>query len=343
MSRSRVLLTTAVLGISIGPLVAAALPNVIVGRTARPETQLLAGRSETAQIMFEAPDAPPPEEAVTTTTATTAAPHSVVKPAVRRVQPAGDAKNAKNKPDTRPKPKPSGLPLGTPFVGRYDGPEIEGYARYDAQSTCDPSAKPGAIALRDLLLGRYANTSSLGIGRSCDTEGVSEHEEGRAFDWGANVGNAAQRAAVDDFLGALFATDSYGHPHALARRMGIMYVIWNHQIWGAYQASAGWRPYDGSNPHTDHVHISLSWAGARAETSFWSGHVVPGLPDGTHTTIPRGSTSTTRRDRPPRSTTTSVVLTTTTTLRGSTTTTTAAPAGTSAPTTSTTRWPPRRG
>lgn len=73
------------------------------------------------------------------------------------------------------------------------------------------------------------------------------------------------------------ATDSFGHKQALARRMGIMYVIWNHQIWSPGPDST-WRAYTGTNPHTDHVHISLSWAGARAETSFWSGTVVQGLP-----------------------------------------------------------------
>jgi hypothetical protein len=175
-------------------------------------------------------------------------------------------------------------------VGKYLGADIEGFARYEAQSTCDPTEKPGTVALRNLLLSRYANTKSLGISRGCDVGGQSEHKEGRAFDWGASATNASQVASVNDFLTALFATDSAGHKFALARRMGVMYVIWNHQIWGAYEADAGWRPYDGANPHTDHVHISLSWAGARAETSFWSDHVVAGLPDGTH---PPHTTSTT--------------------------------------------------
>jgi hypothetical protein len=222
-----------------------------------------------------------------------------------------------------------------------DGPEIEGYARYEGQTTCDPTPKPGTVALRNLLLSRYPNTVSFGISRACDVGGVSEHKEGRAFDWGANVNNPAQRAAVDNFLAALFATDSYGHRHALARRMGVMYVIWNQQIWGAYKADTGWQPYVGDSPHTDHVHISLSWAGARAETSYYSGHVVPGLPDAsppaprpqgppkpptppsTSTSIdPNGGSG--RRRRPPLPTTTSVPTTTTT---AGPATTTSAPGG----------------
>jgi peptidoglycan hydrolase-like protein with peptidoglycan-binding domain len=68
----------------------------------------------------------------------------------------------------------------------------------------------------------------------------------------------------------LLATDRYGNPYAMARRLGIMYIIFNHRIWGAYLADQGWRPYGGSNPHTDHVHFSLSWAGALKQTTWWT-------------------------------------------------------------------------
>jgi hypothetical protein len=126
---------------------------------------------------------------------------------------------AKNKPDKAPVPKPA--PSTKPIVGMLDGPDIEGYARYEGQSTCDPSPKPGTVALRNLLLARYPATGSGGISRGCDVGGRSEHKEGRAFDWSAHVDNPKQLAAVEDFLNSLFATDSYGHRHALARRMGV--------------------------------------------------------------------------------------------------------------------------
>jgi hypothetical protein len=187
------------------------------------------------------------------------------------------AEDRANMPDTAAAPIP--IDPTMPIVGLLNSASIEGYASYEPQTTCDSTPKPGTLALRNLLLARYPSTGSSGISRGCNVGGRSEHKEGRAFDWRASVNNATQRAAVDDFLAALFATDSYGHAHALARRMGVMYVIWNRQIWSAYSASSGWRPYNGSSPHTDHVHISLSWAGARAQTSFWSGTVVPGLPE----------------------------------------------------------------
>jgi hypothetical protein len=314
MRQRRVLLAAASVAIVLSPAA-----GVIVA----PQTLLMAAPVPVAVTLLDAPTTVPAPPPMTTTVAVTTL---VVKPARRAVQPVGDSHDDHNKPDTRPKPKPAGLPLGTPFVGKFDGPEIEGYARYEGQSTCDPLTKPGTLLMRDLLLARYPNTNSLGTSRACDVGGTSEHKEGRAFDWGADVSDAADRASVEDFVAALMASDAYGHPHALARRMGVMYLIWNQQIWNASHAEAGWQPYSGSSPHTDHMHISLSWAGARAETSFWSGHVVAGLPDGTRPTIPRRTTTTSRPDRPPRSTTTRPIRppgsTTTTTRDDGVTTTT---------------------
>lgn len=267
----------------------------------------------TTQLVVDAPMV----EVTTTTTAAAAATTRATVRAAAKPEPTGDGLHDENKKDTRAIPKPSGLPLGSPFVGAYTGDEIEGFARYDGQSTCDPTPKSGTLAMRDVLLARYPSTKSLGVSRDCAVGGQSEHKEGRAFDWAADVNDGNDVAAVNDFLTALFATDAQGHRFALARRMGVMYVIWNHQIWGAYSALQGWRPYDGANPHTDHVHISLSWDGALGKTSFWSGTVVKGLPDLTTTTTTRPRRTTTTWT--PRSTTSS---TSTTLVDGETTTST---------------------
>lgn len=267
---------------------------------------------------------------ITTTTVTTTPP-TTAKPRVKaaaqpKPKPAGDGLHDENKKDTRPIPKPVGLPLGSPFVGAYSGPDIEGFARYEGQSTCDPTPKSGTVALRDVLLARYPSTKSLGISRNCDVGGQSEHKEGRAFDWAVDIHDEADVAAVTDFLNALFATDAEGHRYALARRMGIMYVIWNQQIWGAYSAKDGWRAYDGANPHTDHIHISMSWEGGLGKTSFWSGTIFEGLPDWFK---PKPTTTTTTR--PPRRTTT----TSSTTSSTSSSTTSTTPTTVDGPTTST--------
>jgi subtilisin family serine protease len=143
---------------------------------------------------------------------------------------------------------------------------IDPYAAYDPQRTCDPTPKPGAVMLAGLLLDAVPGTTNLGVTRACHLGPTSEHKEGRAFDWGVPPQHAA---AVDAVLDRLLATDEAGNAHALARRMGIMYVIWDGAIWAAYRPDAGWRPYRGPDPHTDHVHVSLSWDGGLALTSFW--------------------------------------------------------------------------
>lgn len=303
---------------------------VVVAPKEQPELQPVAVAPVTTTSTTHQPVAIEPVILEAPTTTAAPAPPATVRIASVKPKPTGDGLHDENKPDTRPKPKPLGLPLGSPYIGAYVGTEIEGFARYEGQSTCDNTPKAGTLALREVLLARYPSTKSMGVSRDCAVGGQSEHKEGRAFDWGANVNDATDNAAVLDFLTALLAPDAQGNNYAMARRMGVMYVIWNRQIWGIYDAGAGWRPYDGANPHTDHVHISLTWAGGRGQTSFWSGSVVTGLvpytgrpprPTTTTTTRPPRTTTT----RPPRSTTTSTTRpprTTTTTGEPSTTSTT---------------------
>jgi hypothetical protein len=72
----------------------------------------------------------------------------------------------------------------------------------------------------------------------------------------------------------LFATDAHGNQDAMFRRLGLMYVIWNKQIWGAW--SQRWEPYSCSGPtlcHVNHMHFSFGWAGAEKKTSYWTNKV----------------------------------------------------------------------
>jgi peptidoglycan hydrolase-like protein with peptidoglycan-binding domain len=151
---------------------------------------------------------------------------------------------------------------------------VEDLQAYVGQTLCDPVAKPGVAAFRSLVLRTYSGTTDLGVIRDCGQGGQSEHKEGRAWDWGVSVSNATQKAQADGLLAWLLKTDAQGHTYAMARRFGIMYMIWNHRIWKAYQADKGWQSYSGTNPHTDHVHFSFGWSGAKKATSYWTGSVA---------------------------------------------------------------------
>ena len=169
---------------------------------------------------------------------------------------------------------PTGLPTG-----------LEPMGSSTSQTTCDPTAKAGTLKLAKLLVATYPGTS-YGIGRACttDTTAVSEHYEGRAVDWMNSVRVPKEAAQADAVLGWLFATDKAGNKYANARRLGVMYIIWNNRIWGAYNADQGWRDYQDcanrpatsldSACHRNHIHISLTWAGAVGSTSYWSKSVA---------------------------------------------------------------------
>ena len=145
---------------------------------------------------------------------------------------------------------------------------LDAQARYQAQVSCDPVSRPGTSAVGQLLVATYRQ-GSLGYARSCAGGGTSEHYDGRAVDWMVNVNNPAQKAAGDAATAWLVANNG-----ANARRLGVQYIIWNRKTWKAYAPDRGWTAYTGASPHTDHVHISLTWDGAMKRTSWWTGRAV---------------------------------------------------------------------
>jgi hypothetical protein len=144
------------------------------------------------------------------------------------------------------------------------GDEVDTRAPYQAQRSCAAKPMPGTVRLRDLVLRTYERGYDGGMVRACTTGSTSEHKEGRAWDWMLDLGDAKDRRAAGDFLAWVTADDG-----TMAHRLGIMYVIYNEQMWSTW--SGGWKPYEGYDPHTSHVHVSLGWNGARARTSFWTG------------------------------------------------------------------------
>lgn len=168
------------------------------------------------------------------------------------------------------------LPVPQPAVALPA--EVEGLPRYQGSTSCDPTSKPGVVRFATLVQATYAGTGSSGTVRDCnDATSLSEHTEGRAWDWRVSKTNAAQVAQVQAFHDWLLAPSSTGQLAANARRLGVMYIIWDRQILHVSRPDAGWRPYSCSGVtdcHEDHVHYSFTWAGAQAQTSFWSGKVA---------------------------------------------------------------------
>jgi len=138
--------------------------------------------------------------------------------------------------------------------------------RYQEGYRCLSGDLPGPTAFAQVLNSHYGR-HSFGINRRC----AAEHGEGRALDWMVDGRTSSGLALGNAITRWLAAPDSQGRPGAMARRFGINYIIWNRQMWRAYDPGRGWAPYSGVSPHTDHIHLSFTWDGAYKRTSWWTG------------------------------------------------------------------------
>lgn len=154
---------------------------------------------------------------------------------------------------------------------------LEPYAGYQPQTRCQRWPKAGVLMLADWLVARGGGYGE--ISRSCAGSSISEHKESRAFDWVLDARSEADRAVAAALLDEILAPDDTGQPSALARRMGIMYVIWNDQMYASYDEfvakkylSSSCRNRRSCSPtlrHQDHVHLSLTRQGAKGLTSWY--------------------------------------------------------------------------
>ena len=160
---------------------------------------------------------------------------------------------------------------------------IEPYAGYQPQTTCKQTPKPGVLMLADWLVARGGGYGT--ITRACSSSSTSEHQESRAFDWILDARSETDQALAAAMLDEILAPDDTGQPHALARRMGIMYVIWDDTMYAAYDGfepkrylSSSCRTRRTCSPtlrHRDHLHVSLTRKGARGTTSWYAAQPAP--------------------------------------------------------------------
>jgi monoamine oxidase len=143
---------------------------------------------------------------------------------------------------------------------------IDGYASDPTGTSCATGPQPGAEALMKAIAARFRGRGEIFACRPVHGgTRLSLHAEGRAVDWFPTAPADAQR--IIDWL---LAPDASGNDHALARRMGVQDLIFDRRVWTARRHAEGWQPYEGANPHTDHLHIGMTWAGARMQTSYWT-------------------------------------------------------------------------
>lgn len=176
-------------------------------------------------------------------------------------------------------PPPSSAAAPVPATPVF--PSTIDTARYDREETCDPTAKPGAVELVRIIQRTYGTSLATNIPRACSGTGTSGHHSGRAVDWMTNSRVVAQGEQGDALVRWLLATDQYGNTNAMARRLGVQYVIWRSQTFSVYAPQRGWTEYNGclttrtaptddNYCHRNHVHISLNWDGALQRSTWYT-------------------------------------------------------------------------
>jgi hypothetical protein len=91
------------------------------------------------------------------------------------------------------------------------------------------------------LMSKY-NLKNLGIwGDKSHQQRESDHNSADAQDFGFDDPKTAQQAVAQ--------------LQSEAQQRGVKYIIYDKKIWNP-EVSNEWRPYNGSNPHTNHFHVS---------------------------------------------------------------------------------------
>jgi hypothetical protein len=132
-------------------------------------------------------------------------------------------------------------------VAVYGGRVMEYDLSYQRVTGPSGGAQPGTLALRDCVMRKWPQVTSMGIYHPRPIRGYensvpirwSSHAGGRAWDCGTTP---------DKPFGTEISAWLIEHAAAL----GIQYFIWNRRSW---RPDRGWRDYSGQEPHTDHLHI----------------------------------------------------------------------------------------
>ena len=168
------------------------------------------------------------------------------------------------------------IPPETLAIGDTMYVEYTGAGPWVGTSGCSGGMTPGAVTLRDWLRGAFPQISSIG-GYSCRgivgaESTMSVHATGRALD----VMIPTLAGEADNELGDPIGNWLIEH----AEEIGIQYIIWDRWTWGAHRAVGDKsRPYGGTHPHNDHLHVELSVVAGREGTPWFGGSMEP--PDAT--------------------------------------------------------------
>ncbi|MGP5689792.1 hypothetical protein [Glutamicibacter ardleyensis] len=134
------------------------------------------------------------------------------------------------------------------------------YNGYKGANTCTKGPADGAKGAMAWFLAKYKELGgrNSGIYNCRNVRGSSRttslHGEGRAVDFGLKWYDKI--SVFEEFAEQLRLNSA---------ELGIQCIIFNRKIFSGGYASKGWHRYGGVNPHTDHLHVELSWGAANRD------------------------------------------------------------------------------
>lgn len=134
------------------------------------------------------------------------------------------------------------------------------YSGYKGANTCTKGPADGAKGAMSWFLAKYKELGgrNSGIYNCRNVRGSSRttslHGEGRAVDFGLKWYDKI--SVFEEFAEQLRLNSA---------ELGIQCIIFNRKIFSGGYANKGWHRYGGVNPHTDHLHVELSWGAANRD------------------------------------------------------------------------------
>lgn len=160
-----------------------------------------------------------------------------------------------------------------PQPGSFGTP-VDAFATYN--SAIDSTRVCGGLVLRPGVQRAADYFATVGIiGKSYYGCQSGFHPIGQALDIYLDGSTVPRMQPFADWLTANNAE--------MARRLGIVQIIFNRRIWRSYTSGPTrpqnqWTSFSGADPHTGHIHISFAEAGATGSTTFFTEFLAPPPP-----------------------------------------------------------------
>ena len=156
-------------------------------------------------------------------------------------------------------------------IGDQQSVPYTGAGAWAGGANCGGGLLAGTREVGDYAKAKFVGVSGYG-GYACrrntaNTAELSVHGTGRAIDIMIPLkGGDADNAKGDPIANYLVQN---------AEAIGIQFIIWDRNSWGASRSLPKLRSYGGPNPHKDHLHVELSPAGARRMTEWFVDNTPP--------------------------------------------------------------------